>query len=654
MSEERGVDGGWPSGWPYPLRYEVETDVSSDVVVLGGGLAGCFAAIAAARSGATVSLVDKAATRRSGCVGAGLDHWQEIHIPGVTRVSAEQLTKARGQNHDGYFREEMNLVMAREAWDRLLDLEQMGIKIRDTEGDYKGAIQRDEETGLLFAHDATARHSVIFWGAGEFGKRRQGIKPALHEECRRLGVKIYDRVMATGLLNEGGIPGGPVVGATGVNVRTGEYYVFRAKATILTTGWVSRLWFYAGSEWRTGWGHQGFGAATNTGDGMAMAFRAGAELINMEASQPGAPGYGSSVGPLPGVSGLSDKRGDSHWPATVIDSKGRQIPTSMPPYRPQNYRLSVGNQACYLGPGGLDKYDGEALRDLIQAGEVSPPLYLDSPSMAPADRRVVFEVNDRNEAGWANSIKAFETRGHGHNPAGDRVEVQDPVIERYGREMKWGGSGGGVYVDIEARTTLPGLYAAGDMTPGCVNAPGAAVFGWRAGKSAAKDAGADAPDGQQAGSGAAPISQQERRQVESEKARIYGCLAPKDGVSWRELNLAVKYVMTTYCNEVKNEEMLQEGLAAFRELREREVPRLSAATPHELLHAVEVLNLIDIGEAILHSSLARKASSRALGFYRPDHPELDPPEWRKWVSICWQSGDIVTGSRAIGLIGEEV
>ena len=53
--------------------------------------------------------------------------------------------------------------------------------------------------------------------------------------------------------------------------------------------------------------------------------------------------------------------------------------------------------------------------------------------------------------------------------------------------MKWGGSGGGVYVDTEARTTLPGLYAAGDaLTPGCVNAPGAAVFaGWRAGESEA-------------------------------------------------------------------------------------------------------------------------------------------------------------------------
>ena len=98
-------------------------------------------------------------------------------------MSAEQLTKARGQNHDGYFREEMNLVMAREAWDRLLDLEQMGIKIRDTEGDYKGAVQRDEETGLLFAHDATARHSVIFGARASSANSGKGSSPLYTESA---------------------------------------------------------------------------------------------------------------------------------------------------------------------------------------------------------------------------------------------------------------------------------------------------------------------------------------------------------------------------------------------------------------------------------------------------------------------------------------
>ena len=50
---------------------------------------------------------------------------------------------------------------------------------------------------------------------------------------KRLGVRIYDRVMATSLLTEGGKQGARVVGATGLDTRTGEFYVFRAKAVIL-------------------------------------------------------------------------------------------------------------------------------------------------------------------------------------------------------------------------------------------------------------------------------------------------------------------------------------------------------------------------------------------------------------------------------------
>ena len=61
--------------WPYPIEYDMETEVSADVLVLGGGIAGCWAAITAARKGAKVAIVEKAATVRSGAGGAGCDHW---------------------------------------------------------------------------------------------------------------------------------------------------------------------------------------------------------------------------------------------------------------------------------------------------------------------------------------------------------------------------------------------------------------------------------------------------------------------------------------------------------------------------------------------------------------------------------------------------
>ena len=65
---------GWPVAWPYPVDYEKENHVSADVLVLGGGLAGCFAAISAARKGLKVVLVDKSAVLHSGAAGSGIDH----------------------------------------------------------------------------------------------------------------------------------------------------------------------------------------------------------------------------------------------------------------------------------------------------------------------------------------------------------------------------------------------------------------------------------------------------------------------------------------------------------------------------------------------------------------------------------------------------
>ena len=77
----------------------------------------------------------------------------------------------------------------------------------------------------MFAYDYEGRHSLRVHG--------HNMKPSLHKETVRLGIKTFDRVMATSLLTENGGEGGRVVGATGVNVRTGEFYAFRAKATVL-------------------------------------------------------------------------------------------------------------------------------------------------------------------------------------------------------------------------------------------------------------------------------------------------------------------------------------------------------------------------------------------------------------------------------------
>ena len=71
--------------WPYPDEFGQTETVDSDILVLGGGLAGCFAAIAAARKGKKVVLVEKGATKRSGAAGTGFDHWESACTNPVAR-----------------------------------------------------------------------------------------------------------------------------------------------------------------------------------------------------------------------------------------------------------------------------------------------------------------------------------------------------------------------------------------------------------------------------------------------------------------------------------------------------------------------------------------------------------------------------------------
>lgn len=68
--------------------------------------------------------------------------------------------------------------MARDSYDVLLELEKMGMKVRDTEDEFRGADFRDEKTKLLFAYDYENRHCIHVWGTG--------MKPALYRECKRL------------------------------------------------------------------------------------------------------------------------------------------------------------------------------------------------------------------------------------------------------------------------------------------------------------------------------------------------------------------------------------------------------------------------------------------------------------------------------------
>lgn len=182
--------------WPYPIRYDKENEIVTDVLILGGGVAGCHASISAARNGAKVVLTETGHAKRSGSGGAGVDHWHGACTNPCSKVTPEDYTKAIMECAHGYSDGIARYIICKEGWDTLLECEEMGVQIRDVKDEFKGADFRDEETKLMFAYDYKSRHVIRVWG--------YNIKPCLYHEMKRLGVGIYNRVVITRLLTEGG------------------------------------------------------------------------------------------------------------------------------------------------------------------------------------------------------------------------------------------------------------------------------------------------------------------------------------------------------------------------------------------------------------------------------------------------------------------
>ncbi|GAI59503.1 unnamed protein product [marine sediment metagenome] len=109
--------------------------------------------------------------------------------------------------------------------------------------------------------------------------------------------------------------------------------------------------------------------------------------------------------------------------------------------------------------------------------------------------------------------------------------------------------------------------------------------------------------------------------------------------------------MSKYCGAYKNEALLKIGLWSLRKMEEEDALSAYATDPHKLGRTLDVLDLITVCQMILHACLARKASSKFLNFYRVDYPEVDPPEWHKWISIKQENGQVKVGKLPIDFWG---
>jgi succinate dehydrogenase/fumarate reductase flavoprotein subunit len=228
----------------------------------------------------------------------------------------------------------------------------------------------------------------------------------------------------------------------------------------------------------------------------------------------------------------------------------------------------------------------------------------------------------------------------GFDPDKDMLQstVQPPDLytwgawwKTYGPRQYRGMAGGGPVFDWDLKTNLEGLYAAGSTLACGANHSGSATTGRYAGRKAAK----------YASSAREPVF--DRKQVDKEKARVYAPVSRKDGMGWKELKAGLTRIMQDYCGEYKNEEVLQMGLRWLSSIGDSEIASAGARNPHELGRTLEAMAQATVSEVIIQACLARKASSKPLDFKRLDYPQMDPPEWNKFITIRQENGKVKTG-----------
>ncbi len=448
-----------PLPWPYPVEYDKTDYQDADVLVIGGGASGCFAAMGAASRGARVVMWEKAATMTSGAMGSGCDHWEMAATNPCSLVTPEELADAMVRMHHGYNNGISHYIEAREGYDRLLDLEKYGAKIRDTDDEFKGADFRDDATKFMFAYDYVNRFTLRVWGTT--------FKRAMYRGAKILKANVVDRTMGAGLLTEGGKVGGRVVGAVAINGRTGKFTVCRAKSVVFCMSRPTRLWLFAPGAT----GISEFRPPQCTGDGHAMAWRVGGQFTMLEKSLRG---EWSGLRSFPPYS-----TGNNHntWYAcTMVDADGRRIPWLDRDGRelPQvgdRYRPSPGQKFYMKGGGEPDfpfyEFQGPetlAVDEAVKRG-FKLPFYADLTDMPPMERKVIWGMMVGNEGKTKTPVYA-EYNNKGFDPA-------THVLQSYGdgwrsgqflpQERQFFGIPGGMVNDWRLMTNLEGLFAAGDV-----------------------------------------------------------------------------------------------------------------------------------------------------------------------------------------------
>ncbi|MDQ8697642.1 fumarate reductase/succinate dehydrogenase flavoprotein subunit [Hyphomicrobium sp. LHD-15] len=546
------------------------SEVTCDVLVLGGGTAGPMAALKAKlrNPNAKVILLEKANVKRSGAISMGMDGLNNAVIPG--HATPEQYTREITIANDGIVNQKAVLKYAERCYSIIEELDRYGIRFQKNEnGDF--AVKKVHHLGTY----------VLPMPNGDT------VKKALYRQLRRAQLLISNRFMATRLLTGAD---GRIAGAIAVNTRTAEFLVIRAKSVILCMGAAGRLGLPA-----SGYLFGTYENATNSGDGYAMAYHAGAKLANLECFQ---------INPL-----IKDYNG----PAC----------------------------AYVAGPFGAFTANSEGAR-FINCDYWSGQMMLEFYSELQSGKGPVFlKLNHLHE----NTISEIETILHkverpsrGTFHAGRGTDYRNEMIEMHISEIGFcsGHSASGVFVDEFARTTVPGLYAAGDMA----SVPHSYMLGAFTNGSIA---GEDAVDF----AGDVDFADVDSEQIARERERVLAPTVRDKGIPPNQIEYKTRRLVNDYLQPPKVPTKYRLGQDRFAEVREDLETRMIARNSHELLRALEASSILDCADMAAAASLFRTESRWGLYHLRTDYPEKNDADWLCHTLLGKTDGRMTVEKRAI-------
>ena len=545
--------------------------METDFLIIGGGSAGCIAAMHALQLNPdlNVTIFEKSDIVYGGSIARGMDALNIVAIPGQT--SAELYLESVRAMTAGVVDAGPSYVMAERSYALLKEMESWGVTFpKDENGQYK-----------------TLKYHVK--GKFQTAMDEPELKAMLVKRALDLGTRPVNRVMALRLLMDNG----RVAGAVGMNVRTGQMVVCKAKTVLVASGGVSRFTL-PNSEYLYGvYDYPG-----NTGDGFVMALRAGAGVTGMEYTQRTMLIKDTNMPLL----AICVSRG-----GRVLDCEGNILMEG------EVTNTNVMNEAFTKGRGPVH----------IQLSHLSEERIREIEHVLFTTER---PVNERFFAGR-------------------HIDFRKQDIELWPTEYYLCGGHGlaGIRVNERAETAVPGLYAAGDVASVAKqHLTGAFVFGEVAAEQAVKYV-AEAPD--------TSINENDVAAVKAELDERF--TARNRDIDVHDLERKVRRMVADYLVSPKNAhkfELWKYWSKTFRE----DIKHVAVHNGHELSKLYEVENILLCADCSAVAGDFRKESRWGESHYRSDYPQRDDANWKCHVVIKMKDGQLNAEKVRVSELNEEV